>query len=239
VVDILARLFLVETALFQTCSNERLFDHYQQLFDPFEYSLYVPLIARWISSALQANANCLKFELLLVTTCDDMKLQAKTPRNRVFALLGLVEEREKVVIVVDYSQSRAILFADTTRYLLLRFISSVLPYCELANSCGLVDDLPSWAIDLTCTRARGQRMLSAKHLHQQDVPFHVRMLGSRQIFVRAAPVDWIAGVAADLHNLLRSMASLMLYCIESPVALSYSSSFDVKPLHQEQGIDIL
>lgn len=153
--------------------------------------------AVWLSSEIRASGRYLGALHLLAVTCDGTELQASNSSDRLYSLIGLMGQSERAAIHVDYTKPCAELFADTTRLLLGRVGPDVFLYCGLAYNSGLVDDLPSWALDLTCTKRRSEKLLSVKRPQKRSEPYQSVNAGSWRILIMAAPVDRIAGIASN------------------------------------------
>ena len=120
-----------------------------------------PPPAAWISARLRSNGRYgMQLFYLMDETCNDTILKASNPRDRIYALLGLVDEDDQSQIPIDYASPVSAVFVSVTVFLLRRHGTKVLMYSGLAHQNGNdTTVLPSWAIDWTCTRARATGLL--------------------------------------------------------------------------------
>ncbi|EEY21367.1 predicted protein [Verticillium alfalfae VaMs.102] len=88
------------------------------------------------------------------------------PRDVVFAILGIVSDGEALGLQVDYTKTRAHVFATLTRALIMHGdsaygsfgLDSVVPRAAAAS-----DDLPSWVVDWQAMGMRGTPQKAVRH----------------------------------------------------------------------------
>jgi hypothetical protein len=114
----------------------------------------------WISARLRSKGKYgTQLFHLMDEICNDTILKASDPRDRIYALLGLVGVEDQQGISVDYASPVPTVFAHSTLFLLRRHGPRVLMYSGLAHQNQEHGVLPSWAIDWSCTAARAAGLL--------------------------------------------------------------------------------
>lgn len=100
---------------------------------------------------------------VLEYTCNNTDLEVLDPRDRIYALHGLLSEEDRRAIPVDLSTSYKELYLRTTRYMLAQHGPSIFEYSGLASH-KYSSSLPSWAIDWRSTAHRDRWWTSATKL---------------------------------------------------------------------------
>lgn len=177
---------------------------------------WTPPPAVWVSARIRSKG---KFSMqlfqLMDETCNDTILKASDPRDRIYALLGLVCEDDQKDTFVDYASPVPTVFVRATLLLLRRYGARVLMYSGLAHQRQGDGLLPSWAIDWSCTTARATGLLDNP---MRDIPFlePVRTVSNERLALRAAVRTRIVTCVAffvfpdDITNLLERIQHLML-----------------------------
>jgi hypothetical protein len=140
----------------------------------------------WISARIRSKGKYgIQLFHLMDEVCNDTILKASNPRDRIYALLGLVDAGDQQGISVDYASPVPTVFARSTLFLLRRHGARVLTYSGLAHQNHEHGVLPSWAIDWSCTTARATGLLGNP---MRDKPFlgPVRAGGDERLALKAA-----------------------------------------------------
>jgi hypothetical protein len=127
------------------------------LFKPFEPTEWVPPPAVWVHAS-RSKYGDLRLDLMLSNTCNDTNLECFNPRDRIYALFGLLPDPDRSFTTVDYSKSYVDLFAEATIFMLRQHGPRPLTFAGLANQYDQDTDnlLPSWVVDWRCTNKRGE-----------------------------------------------------------------------------------
>jgi hypothetical protein len=231
--------------------DDHLVGNCRSLFHPLHPTAWLPPPAMWISSYLGASGNAFSSRYVLTTTINRTKLQASNPRDRVFALLGLLEEEARIAIRADYSQPCASVFKKATRYLLEQCGPSILEYSGLSYRSGSVNDLPSWAIDFADTRPRTEKLhLYVEPRYERSEHNWISSITAEGIVIQAARVDRIACVilySGGLDDVQQVFSHLERHArtqgVVNPLlwaqlvsTLLYGQIFDIMLLHRDASI---
>ena len=157
-----------------------------RLYQPYRLTYWTPPPAVWVSARIWSDGkHGMQLFHLMDDTCNNTSLQASDPRDRIYALLGLVHEDDRNDTVVDYSSPHSTVFTRSTLLLLRRCGARVLMYSGLAHRDRDDGSLPSWAIEWCCTEARATGLLNNP---MRDFPSieSVQTVGVDRIKLRAA-----------------------------------------------------
>lgn len=154
---------------------------------------------------------------LLELTCIDTNLQATDPKDRVYAIHGLLCEEERSQVTLNPHISCADLYIQITLYLLSRYGPIVFDFCAPLYRLHNRLRLPSWASDLSCTSAR-----FVKHLALPvplPAPYPVQTAPSNRIVLKAARIGRIvmltrfSGKLDDMLDIANSLEETsLLHC---------------------------
>ena len=151
-----AAALLAVLATYHIAPDQRkLVQTHRDLIHPYDpLRCYFPR-ALVLNSALQnAQMDGLSLIDALSFTCDDTDLVASDPRDRIYALHGMLAKQERDAISIDYTISHLELFKQVSTQMLADYGPQTLTFAGLerrSTSC----QLPSWVIDWTCTRSLG------------------------------------------------------------------------------------
>lgn len=170
------------------------------LYKPFEFVYSPQPPAFYISHYFNREGSSLGH--LMIQVVHETKLECLDPRDRIYALLGLLEEEDRAKFPVDYAKPHTELFIQATLSLLpTAYGSRALLHAGLAyRNEGAEDDLPSWVVDWRCTRLRAEGLLNFYYLNKSASPSW-DAIGDRKIAVRAA-------VGAEIKQVISSSKSL-------------------------------
>jgi len=107
---------------------------------------WVPIVGAWERIYRRPDNTKTKLIDMLLQTSVSSASTATDPRDNIFALMGLVEDDERIGIPVDYSQNLRTVYENTGRALLRTEGLKVLQCCQFSvlHQSG---DLPSWIPD--------------------------------------------------------------------------------------------
>ena len=168
-----------------------------------------------ISARIQAGgATAMSLWNMLECTCNDTALEASDPRGRVYALHGLLTDRDRDAIRVNYSLSCPDLYLQATKYLLAQYGPQLLVFSGMTYKTGL-RTLPSWAVDWSCTRARAEGLFvyMAGELLQ---PYQFQAIAHDKIALTGAAVGRVtevvpySGLTSDLPSTVAQVGCLVL-----------------------------
>ena len=170
------------------------------LYKPFEFVYFRQPPAFYISHYFNREGFSLGY--LMIQTLQETKLECLDPRDRIYALLGLLKEEDRAKFPVDYAKPYTELFIQATLSLLpTGYGSDALLYAGLAyRNEGVEEDLPSWVVDWRCTRLRAEELFKFYDKTKPGTPSW-EPIGTREIAVRAA-------VGAEIKQVVSSSNSL-------------------------------
>lgn len=157
-----------------------------------------------LSDHIQSHGPNVDIRKIVGCTTVGSYLTTTDPLDRVYALLGLMRDEDRLAVPVDYTMHHSNLFARMTKYLLRKYGPDVLCLAgsSYRNECSR-DELPSWAQDWTCTYER----VGGPELRLPDLesPFPFQSPSERCIKLKAARLDRVAKTTPYfglMHNLV-------------------------------------
>lgn len=185
--------------LLSTIHYARLSDT-RELHDPEFQALCAPFNARLCSwagpraapiSARLRDTTDRKLAIwdLFDLTCNDTNLQATDPKDRIYAILGLMTEAERDAFTGDPQASCTDLYVQATMHMLARYGPRVFtlstPACQTVPSL----NLPSWVVDWTCAKDRIDR--GRDYVVPLRDPYPCRRSTSNTLILQAALIGSI------------------------------------------------
>lgn len=149
--------------------------------------------AAHISARLQSSCDGkLSMWHLLELTCNNTGLQAMDPKDRIYAIHGLLTRDDRAAITVDPHASCVDLYIQATLHLLARYGPRVFVFSTPIYRTSPSLQLPSWAVDWTCTLTR----LDQEHdfITPLALPYPYRAAPSNTLILQAARIGCILTV---------------------------------------------
>ena len=125
----------------------------------------------------------------LESTCNSTKLEATDPRDRIYALHGLLAKEDQDAVTVDLSVSWVDLYRQATLHMLAQFGPRLFEFCGSAYAS---HELPTWTVNWSCTQTRPA--LSDDPARRLTVPYRFRTVGHDKIALRAAVVGKVTAI---------------------------------------------
>jgi hypothetical protein len=183
--------------------------------------------AVWLSArALMAGESGLEYAQLFSYTCDYTTLEASEPSDCIYAIRGLMTPSLRKAITVDYERGPIKLFTAVTLYSLECYGADVLIYCGLAYRCA--SQMPSWALDRTSNRPRGENITHGMRNYKRSVPRQIRLSAPGKIVMRGAKLGRIVAVK-QYSGRAEDTAELMNE-VEQLYRTTFGSSSSLRPL---------
>lgn len=192
-----AAALLLVLAMYHIAPDQRkLAQTHRDLNHPYDSSKGDLPRALVLNSALQnAQMDGLSLIDVLSFTCDETDLVASDPRDRIYALHGMLAKQERDSISIDYTISHLELFKQVSTQMLADYRPQILTFAGLerrSSSC----QLPSWVIDWTCTRPLGDGFTILDTVIRV-IPngYQFQALDKARMALRASVVDRVSEVA--------------------------------------------
>ncbi|KAL8911108.1 MAG: hypothetical protein Q9172_007730 [Xanthocarpia lactea] len=127
--------------------------HYERLTSPAS-GQYLEIEAREVMGLTRTRVHHRNFprsseQALLPLLCEIRYLEVTDPRDKVYGILSIANDAEKLGILPDYSASTAACYIDTARKLITKNQSLDVLICK--ETLRQIDGLPTWAPDWSCS----------------------------------------------------------------------------------------
>lgn len=128
---------------------------------------------------------------LLDFTSNNTDLASEDPRDRIFALHGMLSEEDRSGFEVDLSMTWEELYTKITTHMLLQYGPKLFEFCGLGYQAK-PPLLPSWVVDWRCTKER--ESVDPWNVKKLSVPYRFQTYGQNMIIVEAAFVGHVVAI---------------------------------------------
>ena len=202
-------------------------------------------VRRWLSSNVKLDApvrRAYHTGLWMEGLLTGFRFGATDPRDRIYGILGMLEERSKVLnsfaphsedpqlasfdTSVDYNRSNSLVLQDVIKHLINRD-RNLLPLCVFGDRSSISHDIPTWAFDLADGK---RRWYVASHLDDTHEALQLRDMYCYGLhdFFREGPVSHAAPVDLKHKGQLKivgHMVGSIRKCSQSRVLISDEAGY--------------